>query len=56
MFCLSPAGVTEVTASADAVLKSAVPNGTRELSLTDQFGSVLKIKLIQCIEVLKSYH
>ena len=52
---MSPAGVTEETLSADAVLKSVDPNETQELSLTDQFDSISKIKLIQFIEVLKSY-
>jgi len=55
VFRLSRAGVTEETVSADAVLKSVVPIETQELSLTDQFYSVLKMKLIQFTEVLKSY-
>jgi hypothetical protein len=41
--------------SADAVLISVVPNEAQELSFNDQFDSVLKVKLIQFIEVLKSY-
>jgi hypothetical protein len=49
---LEPSGPLQACNGSTA---AAAANETQELPLTDLFDSVLKVKLIQFIEVLKSY-